>query len=337
MPDVAGGLSFEYNLTGQNGQQITNLVLNAPTLLGIFTATINNWDNPAIAALNPELRLPNEPITSYFRSDPSGESYLLGRLLRAHRPRTLRGLPAVGVGEPGRVAVGFLGAVPGCPAAGPGRRERIRCRLARSRAHPRGDHLRRDRLREERRPAGGLGGQRGGCPRTAGVVQRRGGAHRRHPLLGPHPEPGWRLYEPQPERLPDLRLQLLRCAVRPVPGGHPELRVRQRGKRDHGHGAGGRAGPIHHVRGLPRPVQNGRARLFAHSSQPGRGRFPGRRTPARRRDAAGTERRRTATTPTSPGSYNHQATRSRSRNPTRVRMPPPQPPRPPRPPPPRRA
>ena len=78
MPDVAGGLSFEYNLTGQNGQQITNLVLNAPTLLGIFTATITNWNNPAIAALNPGLRLPNEPITSYFRSDPSGESYLLG-------------------------------------------------------------------------------------------------------------------------------------------------------------------------------------------------------------------------------------------------------------------
>ncbi len=78
MPDVAGGLSFEYNLTGQNGQQIKTLVLDAPTLLGIFTATITNWDNPAIAALNPGLRLPNEPITSYFRSDPSGESYLLG-------------------------------------------------------------------------------------------------------------------------------------------------------------------------------------------------------------------------------------------------------------------
>ena len=78
MPDVAGGLAFEYNLTGQNGQQIKNLVLDAPTLLGIFSATITNWDNPAIAALNPGIRLPNEPITSYFRSDPSGESYLLG-------------------------------------------------------------------------------------------------------------------------------------------------------------------------------------------------------------------------------------------------------------------
>ncbi len=32
MPDVAGGLAFEYNLQGANGQRITNLVLNGPTL-----------------------------------------------------------------------------------------------------------------------------------------------------------------------------------------------------------------------------------------------------------------------------------------------------------------
>lgn len=78
MPDVAGGLSFEYNLTGQNGQLITNLVLNAPALAGIFTGGINNWDNPQIAALNPGIRLPNESITAYYRSDPCGENYLLG-------------------------------------------------------------------------------------------------------------------------------------------------------------------------------------------------------------------------------------------------------------------
>src|SRR5271155_1130098 len=48
MPDVAGGLAFEYNLQGQNGQRITNLILNAPTLAGIFTGAIQNWDNSAI-------------------------------------------------------------------------------------------------------------------------------------------------------------------------------------------------------------------------------------------------------------------------------------------------
>ncbi len=77
MPDVAGGLAFEYNLQGANGQRITNLVLNGPTLLGIFTGAITNWNDSAIQALNPGAPLPNEPITAYYRSDPSGENYLL--------------------------------------------------------------------------------------------------------------------------------------------------------------------------------------------------------------------------------------------------------------------
>ena len=63
---------------GQNGQPVTNLILDAPTLVGIFTGAINNWDDPSIAALNPDLRLPNEPITAFYRGDPSGENYLLG-------------------------------------------------------------------------------------------------------------------------------------------------------------------------------------------------------------------------------------------------------------------
>jgi phosphate transport system substrate-binding protein len=77
MPDVAGGLAFEYNLAGQNGQAINNLVLNDSIIVGIFTGGIQNWDNPAIQALNPDVRLPNEQITAYYRSDPSGENYLL--------------------------------------------------------------------------------------------------------------------------------------------------------------------------------------------------------------------------------------------------------------------
>jgi phosphate transport system substrate-binding protein len=77
IPDVAGSLAFEYNLKGSNGARIKNLVLNAPTLLGIFTGSIKRWDNPAIQALNPGMPLPKEPITAFYRSDPSGENYLL--------------------------------------------------------------------------------------------------------------------------------------------------------------------------------------------------------------------------------------------------------------------
>jgi phosphate transport system substrate-binding protein len=77
MPDVAGGLAFEYNLQGLNGQRITNLVLNAATLAGIFTGAITNWSNSAIQALNPGIALPKQAISAYYRSDPSGENYLL--------------------------------------------------------------------------------------------------------------------------------------------------------------------------------------------------------------------------------------------------------------------
>ncbi len=77
VPDVGGSLAFEYNLQGPNGKRITNLVLNAQTLLGIFTGSIKNWNNSAIQALNPGTTMPDEAITAFYRSDPSGENYLL--------------------------------------------------------------------------------------------------------------------------------------------------------------------------------------------------------------------------------------------------------------------
>ncbi len=77
VPDVGGSLAFEYNLKASNGVRITDLVLNAPTLLGIFTGSIKNWSDAAIQALNPGTPLPKTPITAYYRSDPSGENYLL--------------------------------------------------------------------------------------------------------------------------------------------------------------------------------------------------------------------------------------------------------------------
>lgn len=79
MPDVAGALAFMFNLKGQDGNQITNLVLNAPTLEGIFTGTITSWNDPAIQNLNKNLigELPTTTIVPVFREDASGENYLL--------------------------------------------------------------------------------------------------------------------------------------------------------------------------------------------------------------------------------------------------------------------
>ena len=58
MPITAGGTVFMYNLN-INGQRVTNLRLSGQNIAKIFTGVITNWDDPALAADNPGLDLPN--------------------------------------------------------------------------------------------------------------------------------------------------------------------------------------------------------------------------------------------------------------------------------------
>jgi phosphate transport system substrate-binding protein len=83
MPDVAGALAFMYNLTGKTGSQVRSLILNGQAVEDIFTGRIVYWDDPVIARLNPQLTgdLPHVRITFDYRSDPSGENYLLSDYL----------------------------------------------------------------------------------------------------------------------------------------------------------------------------------------------------------------------------------------------------------------
>ena len=76
MPDVGGAICMAYNLDSPTGQQITNLRLDAPTLLKIFTGQIQYWDDPQIAGLNPGVPLPHFQVTANVRSDGAGESYI---------------------------------------------------------------------------------------------------------------------------------------------------------------------------------------------------------------------------------------------------------------------
>jgi phosphate ABC transporter phosphate-binding protein len=76
MPITAGGTVFMYNLK-INGQQVTNLRLSGENITKIFTGAINNWDNPALAADNPGLKLPDQSIVPVVRSDGAGSSYEL--------------------------------------------------------------------------------------------------------------------------------------------------------------------------------------------------------------------------------------------------------------------
>jgi phosphate transport system substrate-binding protein len=73
---IAGTLGTEalaYNLQGvSNGQ----LKLTPDTIAGIFLGTIKNWNDPALAADNSGVSLPNQPIKVVHRSDGSGTTYI---------------------------------------------------------------------------------------------------------------------------------------------------------------------------------------------------------------------------------------------------------------------
>ncbi len=74
VPIVAGGTSFMYNLRDGAGAPITTLRLSSATAVGIFTGALKKWNDPALAAENPGINLPDKPIIPVVRSDGSGTS-----------------------------------------------------------------------------------------------------------------------------------------------------------------------------------------------------------------------------------------------------------------------
>jgi len=71
IPTVAGAVAISYNLEGN-----PQLNLDGTTLAGIFLGTITKWNDPAIAALNSGVTLPNVDIVVVHRSDGSGTSFI---------------------------------------------------------------------------------------------------------------------------------------------------------------------------------------------------------------------------------------------------------------------
>lgn len=67
IPTVIGAVVATYNLEG-----VSELQFSPETLAGIFLGTITNWNDPAIAADNPNAKLPDQSITVVHRSDSSG-------------------------------------------------------------------------------------------------------------------------------------------------------------------------------------------------------------------------------------------------------------------------
>lgn len=71
-PAVMGGIVPVVNVDGVAPGQ---LVLDGPTLASIFLGTVKTWDDPAIAKLNPALKLPSANILVVRRADGSGTTF----------------------------------------------------------------------------------------------------------------------------------------------------------------------------------------------------------------------------------------------------------------------
>ncbi len=72
-PTVIGGDVPVVNLEGFKPGE---LQLDGPTLANIFLGKVKTWDDPAIKKLNPNAKLPSQPIAVVHRSDGSGTTFI---------------------------------------------------------------------------------------------------------------------------------------------------------------------------------------------------------------------------------------------------------------------
>lgn len=81
-PILAGGEVVTYNLP-ELATSDPALILDGKTLVAIYNATISMWNDPAIAALNPQIaaKLPAKQITVVHRSDGSGTTEIFTNAL----------------------------------------------------------------------------------------------------------------------------------------------------------------------------------------------------------------------------------------------------------------
>jgi phosphate transport system substrate-binding protein len=82
-PMVMGGIVPVVNVPGIKTRE---LVLDGPTLANIFLNEIKSWDDPAIAKLNPGVKLPKQAIAIVHRSDGSGTTFNFAHYLAEVSP-----------------------------------------------------------------------------------------------------------------------------------------------------------------------------------------------------------------------------------------------------------
>ena len=78
IPMVTGPIAISYNLQG-----VDKLVLTPKVVADIFNGKITKWNDPAIAAINSGVTLPDTAIKPFFRSDESGTTENFTKYLKA--------------------------------------------------------------------------------------------------------------------------------------------------------------------------------------------------------------------------------------------------------------
>jgi phosphate transport system substrate-binding protein len=85
LPAVLIGIVIIYELPDAKGE----LKLTGPVLANIFLGKIKSWNDPTIAKLNPEMKLPELPIQVLHRNDGKGSNYILSDFLAKVSPEFL--------------------------------------------------------------------------------------------------------------------------------------------------------------------------------------------------------------------------------------------------------
>lgn len=82
VPTVFGAITVAYNVQGVD----KGLKLDGKTVADLFLGKIKKWDDPAIKALNPSMKLPSTAVTVVHRSDESGTTKLFTSFLKDSSP-----------------------------------------------------------------------------------------------------------------------------------------------------------------------------------------------------------------------------------------------------------
>jgi phosphate transport system substrate-binding protein len=83
IPMAISSQMVNYNIPGLNDQ---HLKLSGPVLAGIYQGKINQWDDPAIAKINPGVKLPHNAIVPVHRTDGSGDTFIFTQYLSFSTP-----------------------------------------------------------------------------------------------------------------------------------------------------------------------------------------------------------------------------------------------------------